>query len=99
MVMDDFSLKGKVTIVTGGGLGIGSRITKGPAEAGASISCVYLNHSRSSRSLHSPGSSVRASSLHRACRFSQHIFCWFYNCMFSDACHGSCDDETVHQSP
>lgn len=41
MVFEEFSLKGKTALVTGGGFGIGSGITKGLAEAGADIACVY----------------------------------------------------------
>lgn len=44
MVLQDMSLKGKVALITGGGSGIGSGITKGLAEAGASIACVYNHH-------------------------------------------------------
>ncbi|HRX58569.1 MAG TPA: SDR family oxidoreductase [Eubacteriales bacterium] len=44
MVLDEFSLKGQVALVTGGGTGIGRGIAQGLAEAGASIACVYNRH-------------------------------------------------------
>lgn len=44
MVLDEFVLKGKVALVTGGGTGIGSGFTRGLAEAGADIACVYSRH-------------------------------------------------------
>lgn len=44
MVMNEFSLKGKVALITGGGFGIGSGFTQGLAEAGADIACVYSRH-------------------------------------------------------
>lgn len=44
MILEELSLHGKVALVTGGGSGIGSGITKGLAEAGAAIACVYSRH-------------------------------------------------------
>ena len=44
MVLDELSLAGKVALVTGGGSGIGGGITRGLAEAGADIACVYCRH-------------------------------------------------------
>ena len=44
MVLEELSLKGKVALVTGGGSGIGGGITRGLAEAGADIACVYSRH-------------------------------------------------------
>ncbi len=39
MILDRFSLKGKVAIVTGAGRGIGQGIALGLAEAGADVVC------------------------------------------------------------
>ena len=44
MVLQELSLRGKTALVTGGGSGIGSGITRGLAEAGADIACVYSRH-------------------------------------------------------
>lgn len=44
MVLEELSLNGKVALVTGGGTGIGSGFTRGLAEAGADIACVYSRH-------------------------------------------------------
>ena len=44
MVLQELSLQGKTALVTGGGSGIGSGITRGLAEAGADIACVYSRH-------------------------------------------------------
>ncbi len=44
MVLEELSLQNKVALVTGGGFGIGSGFTRGLAEAGADIACVYSRH-------------------------------------------------------
>lgn len=41
MILEDFKLKGKTAIITGGGTGIGMGVLKGLAEAGADVACVY----------------------------------------------------------
>jgi len=44
MVLEELSLNNKVALITGGGSGIGSGFTRGLAEAGADIACVYSRH-------------------------------------------------------
>jgi 2-deoxy-D-gluconate 3-dehydrogenase len=44
MILDKFSLKGKVAIVTGTGTGLGQAMAAGLAEAGADVSGVYNQH-------------------------------------------------------
>ncbi len=44
MVFEELSLKNKIALVTGGGFGIGGGFTRGLAEAGANIACVYSRH-------------------------------------------------------
>ena len=44
MVVEELSIKNKIALVTGGGFGIGGGFTRGLAEAGANIACVYSRH-------------------------------------------------------
>ncbi|MRR35696.1 2-deoxy-D-gluconate 3-dehydrogenase, partial [bacterium] len=41
MILEQFSLKGKVAVVTGGTIGLGEAMAFGLAEAGADIAAVY----------------------------------------------------------
>ena len=45
-VLSQFSLKGKVAAVTGGGRGIGLEIVRGLAEAGADVALIYQSSSK-----------------------------------------------------
>jgi 7-alpha-hydroxysteroid dehydrogenase len=56
MILDKFSLKDKVAIVTGAGTGIGSGISAGLAEAGAHIVCA----ARTAAPLEATAEKVRA---------------------------------------
>ena len=44
MIFEQFDLRGKVALVTGGSSGIGSGIASGLAQAGASVCCIYRTH-------------------------------------------------------